>query len=1293
MASSVILASTRNATLSTAARTLSTASHVYRPRYRPALLSAIASCMAAVLVGGVALTLRPTPARGAPTPLHAVMYHNRVIWSAEAGTGVSAEVHSPTGLKAKAQGVADASGRVALTLAIVMDTRGLSTWPRPISPGDTMTLTQDRGGPLTVRVPDLSADVDDNRRRIVGRAPAGTAVTVTVEAAVPGAPPPTRVVADASGRFAFELPGGLSLADGQGGWVTWVDADGHRFDAYFAARFVEITLDTAYARVRSTIGNELEVKRRANNGTRVVDRGLHGRQYSEGLDGRRVLADDHRWQIHAGMPITVTEDGGPLERRDRLIRVMPKLAITIAGGAGVSGAAPAGARLTVRALPPHSEEPAAEVVVTADAGGAFAVSFAPDLVLAAGWRAAAVMDLGDGIYARALATRPRLRGAVGGPWLDLIVAPMQLVTVTLRSPSGAERISVTRRAAAEGSLAMDFDTDRLDANSWHIFETLRPGDAIEVDAGGGDRRRVLVPRLAARSDPDAEAIIGQTEPGARVGARLYFGQLDPVTLDLRWPVELSRVADAGPDGSFRIDLAGEADIEPGVGTELSIKVGEGDIFLYQTAPLALRPEIGRYHVDLSGITQHPITATLRDSAGRLVGTMNLQCTVNRSPPRVRPLNPLSFGGLSSFRDSAGNYVAIAAGDTVHVISGLDEATLSLPPLEGKGHVGADRMVARSIPNAAAWLHTHGLPDHPNGLHIPLVADARGFVEHRFNGTYDIRYNDDDLRVEVLLGRHAVVRTLDTTGLDLDLDGAVLHGANEPGLPLAVTVHRDGELSPVGQASARPRADGAFTAHLRDPAGEPLVLRVGDRLIVSSPGAELTREVTWTVPALTLDVDRPTGDASGVVPEDARLTAWRFPALDGFVSGRSELEEPVRAPDGTWHASSDAPVAPGHVTAASIDTAEGHRVRRMRIEPQANVETGGATVCGVTAPHARVRVVLKSATGAVEGSGEGRASAAGRFTLALRGAGGELAHAAAGKRVEAEVGAAAISFTLDALDALFDPASRLVSVQTRPHAAGYGFAPARTCLGDWSPEAERWVRATQDRWSTGYVADAQGRWTGVGMPAGAEQFGVQVASFTVAGFRQYRTAWMPLHARLFTGTDRVAGTAPPRTIVSATIRDADGAPRGSLSAEAGSDGRFTALARAGAGGALRLSAGDRVTLSADSMATDAVVEPLDFDIDLASGALGHAPAGRSVGLTLTAGDRSPVYLEREADAAGRFSFGPQDLPPQGDWGWADLVTVQAELLQAGGHATVVEWRRDGGGSGTRAVWLPWVGSGG
>lgn len=1252
---------------------------------------AIIPALAALLVAGLALTLRPTPARSAPAPVRAVMFHNRVSWTAAPGTQVSAEVHSPVGLKANAQAGADADGRVILALRIAMDTRGLSPWPRLITPGDTLTLTPDEGEPLSIEVPDLSADVDDSRSRIVGRAPAGTAVTVTVEAAVPGAPPPSRVIADMDGRFAFELPGGMRLADGQGGWVTWVDADGHRFDAYFAARAVEITLDTAYARVRSTIGNELAVRRRADFGTRVVDKPLSGRQYSEGTDGRRVLTDDHRWLIHAGMPITVTEDGGPLERRDRVIRVMPKLAITFAGGSRVIGAAPPGARLAVRALPPLSEEPAAEIEVIAEASGDFAASFPPDVVLAAGWRAAVVMDLGEGIYARALATRPRVRGAVGGPWLDLIVAPMQLVTVTLRSPSGAERISVTRRAAAEGSLKLDFDTDRLDAQSWHIYETLRPGDAIEIETGSGDPRRVLVPHLAARSDPDAEAIIGQTEPGARVDATSYFGVVDPVTSELSWPVELPRVVDAGPDGTFRIDFAGEADIEPGVGTELSVRVGEGDVFLYRTAPLALRPAIGRYHVDVFGILQHPITATLRDTAGRLVGTVSLPSSLDRDPPRVLPLNALGFGGVSWFKDAVGNYVAIAAGDTVHVVSGLDEATLTLPPLEGKVHVGEDRVIARTVPNAAARLHTDGLPDHPKGLHIPLISDAQGFVEHDFSGVYDIRYNDD-MYVEVLLGRHAAVRTINAPGLDLDLDGAVLYGAFEPGLPLAVTVHRDGEPSPVGQASARSRVDGAFTAQLRDLAGEPLPPRPGDWLTVSSPGAELTREITWTIPALSLDVDRSTGDASGVAPVDARLTVWRFDALDGFVSSRSELEEPVRAPDGTWHASSVAPIAPGHFTAASIDTAEGHTVRRMRIEPQANVETGGATVCGVGAPHARVRVALRSAAGALEASGEGRVSAAGRFTLALRGAGGDMARADAGMKLEAEVGADAIAFTLDPLDALFDPVSRLVTVQTRPRAVVYAFAPARSCLGTRPPEAERWVRDTQDSWITGNFADAQGRWTGVGMPAGAETFGVEVATFTAEGFRQYRTAWMPLRARLFTGTDRITGTAPPRAIVSTTIRGADGAPRGSLAAEAGSDGRFTAQARDGAGSELRLTAGDQITLSVNGGATQAVVEPLDFDIDLASGIIGHAPAGRTVGLTLTAGGRSPVYLERTADAAGRFSFGPPDLPPRGDWGLADLVAVQAALSQAGGHATVAEWRRDGGGSGTRSVWLPWVGRG-
>ena len=121
---------------------------------------------------------------------------------------------------------------------------------------------------VKVTVPDLSAGIDIANDRILGQAPAGGELTVSVLEG-PGITDAleSSTSAGPDGSYAVDLSGIADAQPGHAGDVRWTDEHDNTFHAFFAALAVEVTIGARNVTGTMTPGDTVSVALAAEDGT------------------------------------------------------------------------------------------------------------------------------------------------------------------------------------------------------------------------------------------------------------------------------------------------------------------------------------------------------------------------------------------------------------------------------------------------------------------------------------------------------------------------------------------------------------------------------------------------------------------------------------------------------------------------------------------------------------------------------------------------------------------------------------------------------------------------------------------------------------------------------------------------------------------------------------------------------------------------------------------------------------------------------------------------------------------
>lgn len=1241
-------------------------------------------------------------AQGVPAPVTLTLFSSEVAWRTVPNHWVTVDVAhvegwrddgrgNTIGQRSHGYGRADGHGDVVVRLS---RSSGGSSGGL-FRPFDALTLTHATftatvGAPYTVSVPELRVDVAAEGEAIVGRAAPGSTVTLVIDAppgpASSGTVLPTEaaVTADAAGAFAWAVPAGLRLAPGQGGWATVEDAAGNRFRARFAALAVRLVMGAGRASGWLTPADALTV--------------TYGTRAAVGRDRRSRLVfgvDDVNGQRSAGPPsleiapgtfFTVAVGSPMLGARAFAHDPLPKLAVDELAASHAAGGGPPGSTLAAELYAPDVDAwaaPEARVPVTVGTDGRWRADFAPRVVQAGG-RVAVVLDVGEAIAVAAEAVRPRYTVAIDGARIGAVLMPGTSYRVTARAPDG--RLIARSRpmpAGRDGNLSREGSLDGPPNLPEGALSVVVRGGSLEVDHGeGSDPELLAVPDLLATSDAVADAFRGTAPPGAALAVEVMVGA-----------ERRTFAVTAGPDGSWNLPLAGQVDIVPGVGARVWLTDDAGHRYYVDTAPVRIvaRPDSG--YLSAAPWTGRPYRAEVRDPAGRVVAAIDRYA--DHGPEDDERHLVLREPVGNALADVFGQRPLMEAGDAIHVSIGDDEARWVLPPLEGRIDPDRDLVVGQTDPGAELVVIGGELDDAlavvvttTAGADGRFVADLAGRHDIPYGGAVHVRRDDSPHRLERQVYAPAVV---------VDYERATVSGVAEPRVAVVVRLV-DGTRV---RAEGRDDADGAgrYDAVLRDPAGNAVVPREGERIEVTAPNAELVKAIAIDLPPLHIDVAPDRRSLSGPRPSDAYFSASaslkqeRWPDGDYFNSVRATLGLTESA---RWQMDLSRPLPPGYAIRISAHLPSGHLLRRSYVAPMVAIENGGARACGMAQPYADVALSLHAADGTPRAAHRATAGTDGLFALEWRDAQGQPVFSRALDRVVGRVGDTEIAVPIDPMTATIDVAAQLLRAQIRPGAHPEASAPARDCLFNLSSADRRFLEAAWLlNWNENYgfwPVPSDGRIELPLPPPEVLARGMDLHFETADEHRLFRTVYRPLLLAADVATGELSGQATPGARVDLVLRGLGGVTITQASTTADPTGAFAVRferAQLADGTIVEAEAvaGSFVTLLPSATVTASMtVERLDLD---PSGAalLGQAPPGRTIELTLDVRGVGERWIALRAGEDGRFALRAEDVPPRSGWSLGDVDAGRAELVQPEGHRTVASWRAGDAPGGRWVVHLP------
>lgn len=1000
---------------------------------RPSWIAARRAAAAALAVALIAPSAPPALARPLAQPaaaLRAVVTLGRHTVAGQAGAGaeVAVEVAAPGGgLKGAA------AGRALPLLGLwSLDAVDADGQPAPVAAGDRVAV---RSGAAQIAdtVPALAIGGDAAADRVTGTAPAGAAVTVTVQGGLGFDAVAQGAVADAGGRFAVDFAG---LYDVEAGTTLRLDLPRGPF-TFRAER--PLTAQLAIRLYDATVGGVAPVGARVAVELRRRDAVVGRGEATAGFLGlwSAGIADDagaavavrpgDRLRLATAGEATVDYDVPPLD-------VAPDAAADV-----VRGRAPAGiaVRVTVGG---GGNAPAGSA--TAGADGRWEVAFAGQADLVAGTTGQlAITEPRDGLdvtVTRAWAVT-RLAVRIGQPAVIGVATPGEGVRLTLKDARGGFKASAAVEVDAGGFFGGGAELAATLAGIQGDAVDVRPTDVLEFRQGA-ERIDLPIPVLTADVDVSADTVAGQAPAGASLrvtAALLFFTAARDVTADAA--------------GRYSADFAGAFDLVGGVGVEVTQTVPAGHTITLATAASSIRvwPEAGR--VDGSAAGGAEVTATLLGPTGQSKGAGT---------------DTASFLGQfeADLTDAAGRRVFPQPGDRVRIAFNGASKEMTVPALGIEWDTVRERVYGEATAGGTVTVRARPPAGQGNGVvQRAQPIEAVGTYAAEFAPDLDLRAAS---RLELTYSypngdRSRIDRVLPY--LDVQVGGNAVAGYALPRSAVVASL-RDG-ATVLGTGAATAGDDQAFDARL-EAAGRPVVIAAG-RTVEAEFEA---RRVTLTADDLSIRIARgpeattiegrgpvstalavrvvgANGQARNVAATADAAGAWRL-ALPGGIDGLGGTSATVAFLDG-----------------------EGHRQWALARIARLTAYLGQGRVALEAMPLAAARLTLAAAGGATVGEATASTDTAGRAEAALGAAG---AAPAAGQVVGAVIGAEAATMTVADLRLALDVGRSAVTGRVPVGAGAAGrFAQLRLWPRDGGGAVNVAVRTDPDGAFTLLTTDPPG----------------------------------------------------------------------------------------------------------------------------------------------------------------------------------------------------------------------------
>lgn len=1221
----------------------------------------------------------PAPAAAAPslqapvaaTGIRTSMHDNVLTWRTTPSTVVQAQLREGTAVRANAQpAVSDAQGFVRIQFGGGGGGGGMGGANRGpyVQSGYTVALTPQGAAEQTAAVPDLAAAIDVDGDRVVGRAPAGSSVAVSLEAG-PGvtAPMTNTVTAAADGSFSTTFAG-HDLKAGHGGRAALTTADGNTFDARFVAIEASASIGARGASGSATPGERVNVAFSAPDGAArgrgavTVRPGVNWNVAAGGGGGGGGGGGPNALQVlRAGDTVSITVASG-LPGGTRTLRgVAPAVSIdqVSAGDRRVVGRAPAGLALSVEAISPLGGTPATASTTSA-ADGTFTVTMPGSDPIGPGWRIRVGAEVAPGLWIWSVDAIEQVRVGVHTGQVTGVADPGTLVTVTLRAANGTEKAVDDDRANNAGTYGVAFGG----ANGIAI------GDRVEVTFVAGDPVIVPVGNVTAQTDKAADRVSGEAPAGTVVTvSRQQGGQT----------TRKSVTADAS--GRYIADFAGILDITDPMAGEVAVRLLSGHELVSSWAAVRMALEINDTFVSGNGPSGRTAAIALVDRNGVVVASGQANIGGGGGGGGFGPGGG-GFGGnwLINLTDTTDQPVRIQVGDTVRATVGDDVFNLVVPELRGAAFVADDLVNGVTAAGKVVGIDVVR-PLVGDDAEAEATADANGNFSHTFSGTFDLQHNDS-ITFNIDEAGHTILSQIFVPGLRLNLDTGVLVGSWRPVADVAITVLSGGRTIYSGQAKTD--IDAIFTVTMAGEGGARIRPQTGDVVRVVPAGAP-AETLELTVPELSVAFDEEGNAVSGRATPGGHLElnvgdAIARPILGGGPGGGGGFggnrnAEPTINADGTWRQTFQPPynVQPGTGANLIYRVPIGHRVSMQRYVPILVAQHGGSHACGlVGAPRDAVTADLNDAAGAALGHAEGLAGYNSQFDFELAKAGVPVV-TAAGQVVKAKLGSKDVTVTLPAIAVSVNWTTGQLTGTVPANTIVMRRFPAGGCLdlggggpGGGPGGGGAGVQAVR--------SNAQGVFQFPPLPGFQRDpgDGFEIGVFNDDGHYVFRHAYRA-RGEVYVHTDRVAGQALPSSPVIVVVKAADGTERGRIAGATDAGGRFDVRVKDGAGRPLSIEPGMTVHLDASGDLADIAVEELDFDWSPGAGnALrGNTTPDRQVRIYLRLRDGRTIAFDRGSDTAGAFGFAAADVPPRADWSMADVVGIRVETDTPNRHLLVAE----------------------
>lgn len=938
-------------------------------------------------------------------------------------------------------------------------------------------------------------------------------------------------------------------------------------------------------------------------------------------------------QIRPGDQLRVQRRGQPALQLD-----IPLLSAQLDPAADrLAGQAPPGGSLS---LSLGSGPTARSFPLTVDAAGAWQLDLAGQLDLPAeGLRGQLIWQGTAGQRIRLALANREAEAILSAEQLRGRAQPGQQVLASLRRDGEPERRFGPGVVDAAGDwtlrLGGQLDGPILDPGPPQPAWQLRPGDRVElafVDASGAltQTESLTLPALSLGLDAGPPMARGRGPAG--VPLRLRLRGAGPAG-DTQ---ELSAQTDA--TGELSLDLSAVVGLGPGWSAQLLWDAAPG-LRVGSTAVLPIqRLDLGGSQVWGLAAPGTVISATLRGPDGLVKGLGRAQAD-DQGAWRARFAAPgtpgIFFGSVTALPGDEVSLESLAG----------DPVLLRLPPLDAEADLSADRLSGRGQPEA--WIQLW--PEAPGALPLRTQADAEGRFRFELAGHLDLRPGlglrlESQAKPSQVFGRQwvALAATLDLgTG---GLSGRAAPGSrieaqlqDAAGVTVAMVRAQAQDFSgldlPPALRSSLGLQDGRYSASFRDLAGQEVLPRAGDRLVLSAGDQQLTLPVTPLDGTVLVEEDRVSGQGAPGQTLQLQVRPYGRPALS--LALRTDAQ-------GRFQQDLAGQLDLGYNDAVGLFLdLDGQGLRRSLSVPGLTVDLSRGQVMGAAAPGAELTLTVLRQGRSLHAA-RLRADTRGAFQLELP----PTLELRSGDRVELAGPAApaeVLRLDLPELTVEADAAgNRIWGLAAAPGdltvLAGSALQEGFTISQDWpQPAADgAWEARLLPSWTLG--------------PGSLIQARQRLAS----GHVLIRRLVLPL-LRAESGGPQACGIGPLRQPLSGELLAEDGRVLARASGRTDSLGRFRLSFSDAEGGLLRSRPGQSMRVSIGGQTLAVRLPTLELSPDWEQGLLqGRGPAHSLFLLrwpalrcleSLAPGWGAAGLVATQSDAEGRFQSGlPGPLAP-------------------------------------------------